>query len=68
MKTHPAVRFLVFGLLLLVIPAVFSSTSSAQIGIGISVRIGPPALPVYEQPICPGARLSVDARLLGLER
>src|SRR5580700_10207067 len=52
MKTHP-VRFLVFGLLLLVIPAVFSSTSTAQIGIGISVRIGPPALPVYEQPICP---------------
>ncbi len=23
-------------------------------GIGISVRIGPPALPVYAQPICPG--------------
>jgi hypothetical protein len=34
-----------------------STTSSAQIGIGIgiSVRIGPPALPVYAQPICPGA-------------
>ena len=31
-----------------------STTSAAQIGIGISVRIGPPALPVYEQPICPG--------------
>jgi hypothetical protein len=33
-----------------------SATSSAQIGIGvgISVRIGPPALPVYAQPICPG--------------
>ena len=55
MKTHPAVRFLAFGLLLLVIPAVLFSTSSAQIGIGVSVRIGPPALPVYEQPICPGA-------------
>ncbi len=53
MKTHPAIRFLIFGLLLVIIPAVFSSTSSAQIGIGISVRIGPPALPVYEQPICP---------------
>ena len=32
-----------------------STTSSAQIGIGISVRIGPPALPVYAQPMCPGA-------------
>lgn len=54
MKLPPTVRFLAFGLLLLVIPAVLSSPSVAQIGIGISVRIGPPALPVYEQPICPG--------------
>jgi hypothetical protein len=30
------------------------SPSSAQVAIGISVRIGPPALPVYEQPFCPG--------------
>jgi hypothetical protein len=51
MKLQHAVRFLAFGLLLLVIPAVLSSPSAAQIG--ISVRIGPPALPVYEQPICP---------------
>src|SRR5208337_83465 len=51
-----AVRLLAFGFLLLVIPAVLSSPSAAQIGIGIgiSVRIGPPALPVYEQPLCPG--------------
>jgi len=55
MKTHPAVRFLAFSLLLLVVPAALSSPSSAQIGIGVSVRIGPPALPVYEQPICPSA-------------
>jgi hypothetical protein len=56
MKLSPAVRFIAFGLLLLVIPAALSSPSAAQIGIGIgiSVRIGPPALPVYEQPICPG--------------
>jgi hypothetical protein len=54
MRLHRAVRFLAFGLLLLVIPAALSSPSSAQIGIGISVRIGPPALPVYEQPLCPG--------------
>jgi hypothetical protein len=54
MRLHPAFRLITFALLLLVIPAALSSTSSAQIGIGISVRIGPPALPVYEQPICPG--------------
>jgi hypothetical protein len=54
MRIQRAVRFLVFGLLLLIIPAALSSPSAAQIGIGISVRVGPPALPVYEQPLCPG--------------
>jgi hypothetical protein len=54
MRLHRAVRFFAFGLLLLIIPAALSSPSTAQIGIGISVRIGPPALPVYAQPICPG--------------
>jgi len=34
---------------LLAIPA----QSRAQVAVAISVRIGPPALPVYEQPICP---------------
>src|SRR5215469_7539371 len=32
----------------------FSVASFAQIAVGVSVRIGPPALPVYAQPICPG--------------
>ena len=54
MKLHRAVRFLAFALLLLTIPAALSSPSSAQIAIGLSVRIGPPALPVYAQPIAPG--------------
>jgi WXXGXW repeat (2 copies) len=31
-----------------------SAASFAQIAVGISVRFGPPALPVYAQPICPG--------------
>jgi hypothetical protein len=54
MRLHRAVRFLAFGLLLLVIPAALSTPSSAQIGIGVGIRIGPPALPIYAQPICPG--------------
>ena len=41
-------------LLLAVILMSLSAASFAQIAIGISVRIGPPALPVYAQPICPG--------------
>jgi hypothetical protein len=44
------VRWLLMGLVV----ASLSAASYAQIAVGISVRIGPPALPVYAQPICPG--------------
>src|SRR6266404_2622533 len=55
MKMKRSVRWLVFGILMLSVSVLSLSTaSSAQIGIGISVRIGPPALPVYVQPLCPG--------------
>ena len=47
MKINHFVRFLVVTLFVTAIAA----TSFAQIA--ISVRIGPPALPVYEQPPCP---------------
>ncbi len=51
MKLHrSAVRLLMLALLILTI----SASALAQVAIGISVRIGPPALPVYAQPICPG--------------
>jgi hypothetical protein len=46
----------ILGLLLLAAVVMFMpARSSAQISVGISVHAGPPALPVYEQPICPGA-------------
>lgn len=32
----------------------FAATSFAQVAVGISVRFGPPPIPVYAQPICPG--------------
>jgi WXXGXW repeat (2 copies) len=41
-------------LLLAVVVVSLTAASSAQFGVGISVRVGPPALPVYAQPICPG--------------
>jgi len=31
------------------------SAAPAQIAVGVSIHIGPPALPVYPQPVCPGA-------------
>jgi WXXGXW repeat (2 copies) len=43
-------RSFLFLLLLCLVPA----ASHAQIGVGVSIRIGPPALPVYEQPPIPG--------------
>ena len=30
------------------------AASYAQIGVGIAVSFGPPPLPIYEQPLCPG--------------
>jgi len=43
-----SVRSFLFGLILFVMPA----ASFSQVF--VSVRFGPPALPVYEQPLCPG--------------
>jgi hypothetical protein len=45
-----SVRSLLFAVVLLAI----SVASSAQVGISISIRIAPPELPLYEQPIAPG--------------
>ncbi len=51
MRSLIVYRSLLFTFLLLVL----CQGAFAQLGIGISVSFGPPALPVYEQPICPAA-------------
>jgi hypothetical protein len=52
---QPILRQPVFRwLLMAAVVLSLSAASLAQIAVGISVRIGPPALPVYAQPICPG--------------
>src|SRR5579863_4674227 len=48
MSINRKIRTLLFAVAVLTL----SVAASAQIG--ISVNFGPPALPVYEQPICPG--------------
>src|SRR5580700_9217332 len=45
------IRFIRTVLFTLVVLSM-SAASFAQIG--VAIRIGPPALPVYEQPLCPG--------------
>jgi hypothetical protein len=42
------IRTLLFGLVML------SMSAAAFAQIGVAITIGPPALPVYEQPLCPG--------------
>jgi hypothetical protein len=44
-----AIRLLVVALVMVAIPV----ASFAQIHVGLSITIGPPALPVYVQPACP---------------
>jgi len=48
MRIVSSVRSLLFAVVILAM----SAASFAQIG--ISIRFGPPAIPVYEQPVCPG--------------
>ena len=50
MRTARFICFLLLAVGLLANPA----QTRAQIAVGISVRIAPPELPVYEQPLCPG--------------
>ena len=53
MKIRSSIRSL-----LLVMGALLCFAAPAFAQIGISVSFGPPALPVYEQPVCPGTATS----------
>jgi hypothetical protein len=48
-------KFAVLLLFVVITALAIPASSQAQIAVGISVHIAPPALPVYAQPICPGA-------------
>ena len=60
MRATSWVRSIVFALVVLAGSAAalatpsFAAPTPPQIGVGISVSIAPPVLPVYDQPICPG--------------
>lgn len=51
MRKYRFLQWFLLAFVMLAIPA----TSHAQVAVGVSIRVGPPALPVYAQPICPGA-------------
>ncbi len=48
-------KFAVLLLCVVITALAIPASSQAQFAVGISVHIGPPALPVYPQPICPAA-------------
>jgi hypothetical protein len=50
MRKLISIRSLLLALVVSLVPA----ASFAQVSVGVSIRVGPPALPVYTQPICPG--------------
>jgi WXXGXW repeat (2 copies) len=52
---HRLAGHFVLGILVAVAVLAIPSASHAGVGVAISVQIGPPALPVYAQPVCPGA-------------
>ena len=54
MKKNAAVVWVVVSMLTISLLLFAAPPASAQVAIGISVRVGPPALPVYAQPVCPG--------------
>lgn len=50
MNRNRAIRLVILAALMMS----FSAASFAGVFIGISVHVGPPPLPVYAQPVCPG--------------
>jgi len=50
MRKLISIRTLLLGLVVSLVP----TASFAQVSVGVSIRVGPPVLPVYEQPFCPG--------------
>src|SRR6202021_3659927 len=53
MRTKNFIRAIIPAVLLTVVGLAGVMPASAQISVGISVHVGPPALPVYAQPVCP---------------
>jgi WXXGXW repeat (2 copies) len=45
-------KYFLFALVILA-PLAMPSPAPAQVSVGIGIHIGPPALPVYVQPVCP---------------
>src|SRR5262244_1145416 len=47
-------KWMPIGILLAALVAALTpAPSRAQVAVGVSIRVGPPAIPVYEQPPCP---------------
>ena len=46
-------RNLIFSLILTILLLAMSGTAAGQVQVGVAISVGPPPIPIYEQPICP---------------
>jgi len=53
MRNPARFRTLTLLAMLCFIPALMPAATHAQISVGVAIHVGPPVLPVYEQPPCP---------------
>ena len=63
MRFALVVRSMVVAILLI---GVLSVSGAAMAQVRVAITVGPPVIPVYEQPICPGDGYFLDSRFLGL--
>lgn len=50
MRKASLIFLLLIGIAVVTLPV----AAHAQVAVGVSIRVGPPVLPVYVQPVCPG--------------
>ena len=54
MRITNLISLLIVTIALLTTPFEVRTASASQIAVRVSVRVGPPLLPIYAQPLCPG--------------
>src|SRR6266702_5733591 len=54
MRIMQSKRIIIISFVLAMLLLAMSGTVAGQVRVGVAIAVGPPPIPVYEQPICPG--------------